>query len=108
MTSMRTRDGHAGGLSSRTVIVLGHDGGPEDPMLAATIRQGLEQLGVRHVVEVPYDPMIRADGEITLANLSPASRVAWTAAAARVVESLLASPEASLFEDLDTAPQARS
>jgi hypothetical protein len=67
-------------------------------MLAASIRQGLEQLGVRAVVEVPFDPMIRADAEITLADLSAPSRVAWTCVAARVVEALLAAPEPSLLE----------
>lgn len=100
LTTMRTRDGHVDGhvrgLSARTVIVLGHDGGPEDPMLAASIREGLLQLGVHAVVEVPFDPMIRGDGEITLADLSAASQVAWTSAAARVVEALVAAPEESL------------
>ena len=98
LTTMRGRGGHVSALADRTVIVLGHDGGPEDPMLAASIRQGLEQLGVRAVVEVPFDPMIRADAEITLADLSAPSRVAWTCVAARVVEALLAAPEPSLLE----------
>jgi len=98
LATMRGRGGHVSALAERTVIVLGHDGGPEDPMLAASIRQGLEQLGVTAVVEVPFDPMIRADAEITLADLSASSRVAWTCVAARVVEALLAAPEPSLLQ----------
>ncbi len=76
------------GLVSRVVVVLGHDGGPEDSHIAAGLRARLEELGVAAVVEVPFDPAIRLGGSITLASLSEKSTRAWTAAAAAVVEAL--------------------
>ena len=76
------------GLLSRVVVVLGHDGGPEDSHIAAALRARLDELGVAAVVEVPFDPAIRLGGAITLAALSEKSTRAWTAAAAAVVEVL--------------------
>ena len=81
-----------GGLASRVVVVLGHDGGPEDPHIAAALRARLDELGVAAVAEVPFDPAIRLGGQITLAALSEKSTRAWTAAAAAIVTALGSAP----------------
>lgn len=79
-------------LRSRVVVVLGHDGGPEDPDIATALRQRLSELEVAAVLEVPFDPAIRLGGEITLSTLSVASQRAWTAVAAAVVQVLRSAP----------------
>ena len=92
---MRADGGQVGapdGLLSRLVVVLSHDGGPEDPDISAAVSKRLAELGVGAVVEVPFDPAIRLGGEITLSQLSEASTRAWTAAAAAVVKSLEYAP----------------
>ncbi|PPK98186.1 MinD-like ATPase involved in chromosome partitioning or flagellar assembly [Kineococcus xinjiangensis] len=81
-----------GGLASRAVVVLGHDGGPEDERVSAALRQRLDELGVHAVVEVPFDPVVRRGGEISLAGLSEESTRAWTAVAAAVVGALRSAP----------------
>jgi MinD-like ATPase involved in chromosome partitioning or flagellar assembly len=80
------------GLRTRVVVVLGHDGGPEDAEIASALRRRLEQLDVAAVVEVPFDPAIRLGGEITLSSLSEASNRAWTAVGAAVVQTLRTAP----------------
>jgi len=104
---MRAVGGHIGapdGLVSRVVVLLGHDGGPEDRTVATALRTRLGELGVAAVVEVPYDPAIRLGGEITLAALSEKSTRAWTAAAAAVVTALAAAPtDTDLMRQIQTA-----
>ena len=96
-------------LASRVVIVLGHDGGPEDSDIAAALRQRLSELGVAAVVEVPFDPAIRLGGEITLSALSTASMRAWTAVAAAVVTSLRTAPTSiDLVQRLKAATSRRT
>jgi MinD-like ATPase involved in chromosome partitioning or flagellar assembly len=94
---MRAAGGHVAdrnGLLSRVVVVLGHDGGPENPRVAAAVRERLTYLGLA-VVEVPFDPTIRDGGPITLASLSEESSRAWTAVAAAVVTALRSAPTAT-------------
>ena len=92
------------GLLSRVVVVLGHDGGPEDPHIATALRARLQELGAAAVVEVPFDPAVRLGGEITLAALSEKSTRAWTAAAAAVVQALESAPTGTdLVHQLQTA-----
>lgn len=69
------------------VIVLGHDGGPEDDEVAASAMHVLrrETQGLVQVVECGYDPLFNASAEISLANALPATRAAWTRALATVV-----------------------
>lgn len=69
------------------VIVLGHDGGPEDDEVAASAVHVLrrETQGLVQVVECGYDPLFNASAEISLANVLPATRAAWTRALATVV-----------------------
>jgi MinD-like ATPase involved in chromosome partitioning or flagellar assembly len=82
----------ARGLRSRVVVVLGHDGGPEDAEISAALRRRLKELGVAAVLEVPFDPAIRLGGEISLSSLSEDSTHAWTAVAAAVVTALRTAP----------------
>jgi len=107
LRSMRDAGGQVaapGGLLSRVVVVLGHDGGPEDPRIATALRARLDELGVAAVVEVPFDPAIRLGGAITLGSLSEKSTRAWTAAAAAVVETLrTAHTETDLVQQLRDA-----
>lgn len=75
-----------GGLITRVVVVLTHDGKPETPEVSGRVRATLDQLGLRWI-EVPYDQQIRG-GEISLGQLSEESTRAWTAVAAAVVRAL--------------------
>ncbi|MDE9364011.1 hypothetical protein PZ938_00180 [Luteipulveratus sp. YIM 133132] len=81
-------------LRERVLVVLGHSGAPEDPDVAATavpwLTKKLENLA--RVEQVPFDPMLQGDGEITIAQLSPASRLAWKRVAATVVQMILDHP----------------
>lgn len=88
------------GLASRVVVVLGHDGGPEDDAISEAITARLEALGVT-VAEVPFDPAIRLGGQLTLADLTETSTRAWTSAAGAVVAALNIAPT-----DLDLVAQA--
>ncbi len=91
---LRAAGGHvsaADGLASRVVVILGHDGGPENPKVADAVRERLDSLKLP-VVEVPYDATIRDGGAITLAALSEKSSRAWTLAAAAVVTALKTAP----------------
>lgn len=89
-------------LASRVVVVLGHDGGPEDDAISEAITARLEALGVT-VAEVPFDPAIRLGGQLTLSDLTETSTRAWTSAAGAVVAALNAAPT-----DLDLVAQATS
>ena len=89
-------------LASRVVVVLGHDGGPEDDAISEAITTRLEALGVT-VAEVPFDPAIRLGGQLTLADLTETSTRAWTSAAGAVVGALNVAPT-----DLDLLAQATS
>lgn len=90
-------------LPAQAVVVLSHDGGPEDDHIASALRARLEELDVT-VVEVPFDPAIRLGGQITLGDLSEASTRAWTAAAAAVVAALSAAPtDVDLVRELQAA-----
>lgn len=94
---------------SRVVAVLGHDGGPEDPRVAAAVRERLDHLvatgALGAVVEVPFDPAIRRGGPITLDALTVASRHAWTQAAAALIAALNTAPtDIDLIADLAGAP----
>ena len=112
LAAMRAAGGHVGaadGLLSRVVVVLGHDGGPEDTLVARTLRARLDELGGAAVVEVPFDPAIRPGAEIALGSLSEPSTRAWTAAAAAVVRALKSAPtDIDLVQQLQAATPASS
>ncbi|MBT0772851.1 hypothetical protein KIH74_28170 [Kineosporia sp. J2-2] len=90
-------------LRERVVVVLGHDGGPEEPGTAEAVRRRLGELRTAAVIEVPFDPLIRRGGEISLSALSEESRRAWTRAAAAVVRALSAANS-----DIDLVAQTRA
>lgn len=81
----RTYGEHGRRLMRSAVVVLTHDGRPEDSTLAPRIHALLRDLGISDVVEVPFDPHIAARGEITYSALSEESRRAWIHVAASVV-----------------------
>jgi cellulose biosynthesis protein BcsQ len=82
--------GLAGHLAARVVVVITHDGAHEDPQLSAELQPTLGRLFPdAAIVDVPYDPAIRADVvELSLGRLSLRSRHAWTAMAAAAVHAL--------------------
>ena len=51
------------------------------------IVRGFEQMGVRGVATVPYDPAM-VDGHLEWSALSPKTRSAWLSAAAAVARGL--------------------
>lgn len=74
-------------LRGRMVLVLGHSGAPEHPRLVSDGTAWLvdELESIATVMEVPFDPVLQGDGEITWSSLSPASAQAWLRVAAQVV-----------------------
>lgn len=88
-------------LLDRTVLVVSHDGGPEDLDFAASTPDALRRhYGVREVVEIPFDPAIRRDGELVYGDLATRTRNTVRLIARHVVEAFNAAPE--------VAPKARS
>ncbi|MEO8093661.1 MAG: hypothetical protein ABI632_01885 [Pseudolysinimonas sp.] len=75
-------------LARRAVIVRLADGRPEQPQVMERINRIIEGAGVFRVHEVPYDAHIAERGQLTLAKLAPATRRAFVAVAASVVDSL--------------------
>ena len=84
---------HGSRLASTAVVVINHDGHPEDSEVVAAARAQLAQLREHvptvTVLEVPYDAHVRKGGEITLAALSEQSSRAWTQVGAAVVSQLV-------------------
>ena len=81
------------GLSDRTVLVVTHDGGPEDAEFSRHLTEQLtRRYRVRAMVEVPYDPAIRADGELTYSALQPQTRHTIRRVARHVVEAFNDAP----------------
>lgn len=80
-------------LAATAVVVINHDGRPEDPQAARAARELLRETQGRiptlRVLEVPYDPHIGKGGEITLSALSTPSQRAWTQVGAAVTTQLL-------------------
>lgn len=91
------RSDQGAALLSRVVVVMTHDGGSEDPGLAAELGATLRGMFPdAPVLEVPYDPTIREDVvELSLGRLSERSRHAWTSVASHVVTALRSAPEPS-------------
>lgn len=87
------------GLLSRVVVIASHDGGHEDPGLAADYIGICQGLG-HPVLEVPFDPALRNDStEFSISSLSKRSRYAWTRVAATVIETLKQAPADQLVPD---------
>lgn len=87
------------GLRQRVVLVVSHDGGPEDPQTAQALVANLaHHFNVKAVVEIPFDPAIRADGELSYGSLQPETRLAVRRIARHVVECFNTSPSTSESE----------
>ena len=74
-------------LRGRAILVVSHDGGPEDAEFAQTLTAQLaHHFRTKAIVEIPFDPAIRADGELTYSALQPATRLAIRRVARHVIE----------------------
>ena len=79
--------------SHRVVLVITHDGGSEDEEFLQHLREQLAQnYRVRALIEVPHDPAIRRDGELTYSDLLPVTRHTIRRLARHVVEALNDAP----------------
>lgn len=87
---LRARGGRYATLADNAVVIRLTDGRPEHPEVVARVDQIIESMHVGAVYQVPYDPHIAERGQLTLSRLSPPTQVAFTAAAAGVIQSLKA------------------
>ena len=86
---------HGRALAASAVVLVNHDGRPQDAQLARRARRQLvlaaqEPYPGMRIVEVPFDAHLARGGEITLAAVSTDSHRAWTQVGAQVVGQLLA------------------
>lgn len=87
------------GLRGRAVLVVSHDGGPEDTEFATTLIDNLTRhYAAKAIVELPYDPAIRADGELSYSSLQPSTRYAMRTIARHVIECFNAAPPVKSYE----------
>jgi MinD-like ATPase involved in chromosome partitioning or flagellar assembly len=85
---LRAMGGKAARLADRAIIVRSSDGRPENANVIDKVDQVLAEAGITEIHTIPYDTHIAERGEITLDNLNPATRDAFTAAAAAAIRSL--------------------
>jgi MinD-like ATPase involved in chromosome partitioning or flagellar assembly len=88
ITKLRAMGGKAARMTDRPIVLRSSDGRPENAHVIDRVDQILAEAGVTDSHTIPYDPHIAERGEITLANLSPATRHAFTAATAATIRSL--------------------
>lgn len=89
---LRTSGSHSRRLADTATVLRLTDGRPESPELLAHIDQHLQANRVAQVFEIPYDTHIAQRRAITLASLAPATRAAFTRAAAGIVRTLRDQP----------------
>ncbi|MDQ0894503.1 hypothetical protein [Agromyces ramosus] len=85
---LRAAGGKAAALADNASIVRLTDGRPEHPQVVERVNRIIASANVRQVFDVPYDTHIAERGQLTLDSLEPATRQAFTAAAAGVVSCL--------------------
>jgi MinD-like ATPase involved in chromosome partitioning or flagellar assembly len=85
---LRSESSKGAQLANTAIIVRLIDGRPENPQLVARLDNIIDRAGVGGVFTIPYDPHIAERGQITLSKVSPATRAAFTAAAAAVVHTI--------------------
>ncbi len=85
---LREGDAHARELAASAIAVRLVDGRTEYPEIVERVDESLAQAGVRRLFTIPYDQHIADRGELTLSRLRPATRDAFTFAAAAVIETL--------------------
>lgn len=88
LEELRAAGGHAQHLADTAIAIRLTDGRPENTAVTDEVARLLREAGVTSLHEVPYDAHIAERQQITLAQLAPATRHAFVAAAATVVTSL--------------------
>ncbi|MCS5498213.1 hypothetical protein NY547_13265 [Cnuibacter physcomitrellae] len=85
---LRDHSPHGARLADTAIIVRLVDGRPENPQLVARLDEIIDRAGVGGAFTIPYDPHIAERGQITLHKIAPATRAAFTRAAAAVVQTI--------------------
>ena len=88
IAKLRATGGKAARIADRAIILRASDGRPENPNVIDKVDQAFAEAGITDIHTIPYDPHIAERGEITLDHLGPATRDAFTAAAAAAIRSL--------------------
>ena len=88
LEELRSAGGASAELANTAIALRLTDGRPENNAVSEEVERLLKQAGVSALHEIPYDSHIAERGQLTLSNLNPATRNAFTAAAASVVRSL--------------------
>jgi len=85
-----SRTGAAGvRLAESAVLVVSHNGGPEDSSALERMRESVTRSAPHAVIlDVPFDPHIAAGGPLLWDQLTPASQHAWTHVAAATIANL--------------------
>ncbi|MBX0301859.1 hypothetical protein K2F54_17990 [Cryobacterium sp. 1639] len=88
LEELRAAGGQAKRLADTAIAIRLTDGRPENQAVSDEVARLLYEAGITSLHEVPYDAHIAERQQITLSKLAPATRDAFTAAAAAVVTSL--------------------
>lgn len=88
LRTLRSMEGKASVLAKRALVLRLSDGRPENSELQELLDHVIDDSGFADEFEIPCDPHIAERGPITLDLLAPATRAAFTEAAASVVSSL--------------------
>ncbi|WP_104080980.1 hypothetical protein [Cryobacterium sp. Y11] len=88
LEELRSAGGSSAELANTAIAIRLTDGRPENDAVRQEVERLLLQAGVSALHDIPYDSHIAERGQLTLSNLNPATRDAFTAAAASVVRSL--------------------
>jgi len=90
LDELRSAGGQSAHLADTAIAIRLTDGRPENAAVRDEVERLLKNAGISALHEIPYDAHIAERGPLTLSNLNPATRDAFTAAAASVVRSLQA------------------
>ena len=88
LDELRAAGGQPKRLADTAIAIRLTDGRPENKAVTDEVARLLHEAGVTSLHDVPYDAHIAERQQITLAQLAPATRDAFTDAAAAVVTSL--------------------
>ncbi|TFD84039.1 hypothetical protein E3T61_19930 [Cryobacterium lactosi] len=88
LEELRAAGGDSADLANRAIAIRLTDGRPENDAVRQEVERLLNQAGVNALHDIPYDAHIAERGQLTLAQLQPATRDAFVAAAASVVRAL--------------------
>jgi hypothetical protein len=88
LEELRAAGGKPKRLADNAIALRITDGRPEKQTVRDEVTRLLAVSGITSVYEIPYDAHIAGRQQITLSELSPATRDAFTAAAAAVITSL--------------------